>query len=213
MIDFANAKSIIIPEGEALKIARGDEILWEKQTKKYNRELLYLESTKKQWIDTGIVPNTTVDFEFKGATTVNNETGWIAGVPTWIGIHEKMGTVAITQTSSGQTYNSVNTNEVFTIGLFGNKAYFNGVETNTIARKTPYQNYTLFLFAYHHTDGNGSINSAIRLYSFKMWDNGTLVRDFIPVADLNDEPCLFDKVSEKCFYNQGTGEFAYSELK
>ena len=39
--------------------------------------------------------------------------------------------------------------------------------------------------------------------------NDTLVRDYIPVLDANDRPCLFDKVSKTCFYNQGKGEFLY----
>jgi hypothetical protein len=36
-----------------------------------------------------------------------------------------------------------------------------------------------------------------------------LVADFIPVLDLNDTPCMYDKVSGELFYNKGTGEFLY----
>lgn len=39
MIDFSNAKSIVIPEGEVASIARGGEILWKKQT---NKKLRYI---------------------------------------------------------------------------------------------------------------------------------------------------------------------------
>jgi hypothetical protein len=61
---------------------------------------------------------------------------------------------------------------------------------------------------------NNSRNQAVRyckmkLYSFKVYDAGVLVRDYIPILDKNDRPCLFDKVSKTCFYNQGTGEFLY----
>jgi len=48
-----------------------------------------------------------------------------------------------------------------------------------------------------------------RLMFFKIYDNDTLVRDYIPVIDQSSRPCLFDKVSRECYYNQGTGEFLW----
>ena len=48
--------------------------------------------------------------------------------------------------------------------------------------------------------------SFMRLYALKLYVDGDLVRDYIPVLDINDRPCLFDKVSNTFFYNQGTGE-------
>jgi hypothetical protein len=42
---------------------------------------------------------------------------------------------------------------------------------------------------------------------FKMWDDGVLVRDFIPVIAPDGEGCMFDKVSQKLFRNSGTGTF------
>lgn len=179
-------------------------------TKKYKRELLYLESNRSQWIDTGILATTTTDFEVTAAITETAQTAWIVGAPTWIGVHKRAGTVAVTQTSSGHTYNNVDINEVFTIGLVGDKAYFNGAETNTLTRRN--STMTLFLFAYHHENDIGSIQSAVRMYSFKIWDNGTLIRDFIPVLDMDDVPCMYDKVTDKLFYNQGQGEFSYGEV-
>lgn len=211
MIDFTNAKSITIPEGEVQMISKGEEILWQKQ--KYKTRLLYLESNKNQYIDTGVEPKTTVDYEFTGSINNNStETGWIAGTPTWIGVHQKANTgVAICQSSTGQTYLNVNPNEVFSISLIGAEAYFNGVKTNTITRRNPTAGYTLFLFAYHHTNGTGSINSSIRMYGFKLWDNGVLIRDFIPVLDFDNVPCMYDLVNDKFYYNQGTTPFTYVE--
>ncbi len=182
---------------------------WVKISGSETTELEYIESTGTQYIDTGVLATTTTDYEFVGSITEETKTVWIAGAPTWIGVHKKANTVAITQTSSGHTYNNVNLNEVFTIGLFGNKAYFNGVETNTLTRNK--STLTLFLFAYHNSTNTPAMHAYVRMYSFKIWDNGELVRDFIPVLDLNNKPCLFDKVSETLFYNQGTGEFLYKE--
>lgn len=208
MIDFSNVQNVFIPEGEVAVIARGEKILWEKSKKPYSVELQYIESDAKQYIDTGVILTTITDLEFTGSITEGTRTGWIAGAPTWVGVHQKELTVAITQTSSGQTYLPVGIHEVFTIGLFGDKVYFNGVETNTIQRKNA--TLTLFLFAYHHTNDTGSINTAIRMYSFRIWSGGDIIRDFIPVLDMNGVPCMYDKVSGELFYNQGTGEFLYT---
>lgn len=50
--------------------------------------------------------------------------------------------------------------------------------------------------------------SSIKLYYCKIYENGTLVRDFIPVKRNSDnEICLYDRVSGTFFTNAGTGQF------
>lgn len=39
--------------------------------------------------------------------------------------------------------------------------------------------------------------------------NNVTVGYFIPVIDSSSRPCFFDKVSMKCYYNHGTGEFLW----
>ena len=60
-----------------------------------------------------------------------------------------------------------------------------------------------------HTDVETSTFTSLKLYILKLYDSDTLVRDYIPVIDSTERPCLFDKVSRECYYNQGTGEFLY----
>ena len=50
------------------------------------------------------------------------------------------------------------------------------------------------------------------LHYLKIYKGGSLVRDFIPVLDADDIPCLYDYVSDTLFYNSGTGIFEYEEL-
>ena len=57
--------------------------------------------------------------------------------------------------------------------------------------------------------GDLNYKSYMKLYVLKLYINGNLVRDYIPVIDSTERPCLFDKVSKECYYNQGTGEFLY----
>ena len=53
------------------------------------------------------------------------------------------------------------------------------------------------------------------IYFCKLWnpDDGTLVRDYIPCKDENDNGFLFDKVSGECYLNGGTGDFTFGENK
>ena len=45
------------------------------------------------------------------------------------------------------------------------------------------------------------------IYSAKIYDNGALVRDFIPALDGGNIPCMYDRITNQYFYNQGTGDF------
>ena len=55
---------------------------------------------------------------------------------------------------------------------------------------------------------SGKLNDG-KTYYAKIWDDNILVRDYIPVLDYDMRPCMYDKVSGKFFYNQGTDEFLY----
>ena len=46
--------------------------------------------------------------------------------------------------------------------------------------------------------------------SAKIWSNGKLLYDLIPVLDETGEACLFDKVSQQYFYNEGEGKFGWA---
>ena len=48
----------------------------------------------------------------------------------------------------------------------------------------------------------------IRMYSFKI-DNYI---NLIPCLDSDNKPCMYDTVSKKTFYNNGTGEFLYGNV-
>lgn len=57
---------------------------------------------------------------------------------------------------------------------------------------------------------NGTIKyaQAYKLYSCKIYDGATLIRDYIPVKRKSDNAiCLYDKISEEFFTNAGSGVF------
>ena len=53
----------------------------------------------------------------------------------------------------------------------------------------------------------------MRIYELCLYEQETLICNFIPVLDQNNKPALYDKVEGKFYYNQGTGEDFKYKLK
>lgn len=62
-----------------------------------------------------------------------------------------------------------------------------------------------------NSDNQPNNLARMRLYSLKIYSNGVLVRDFIPVRFTNEqgqsEGAMYDRVTRRLFRNSGTGEF------
>ena len=85
--------------------------------------------------------------------------------------------------------------------------------TNTIANATFTSNYNMWIFTCNNA-GNPLNPASYRLYTFKIYDNDVLVRDFIPCYRNSDnEVGLYDLVNNVFYTNQGTGTFTYGEVK
>ena len=69
----------------------------------------------------------------------------------------------------------------------------------------------MYLFGVNTSGSTNNQLGSLRIYSCKIYDNGTLVRDFKPYYDSNGVACLFDAVSGTYYYNAGTGVFTASE--
>lgn len=210
MIDFSNAKSIETPKGEIVKIERGTEILFQKQ--RYKREVAYLECTGTQYINTGFTPNqdsgAILDFQATSDLTTNQMFGgrytstsrafsWEIIGGAWTFGYKKRIDTGITADDKRHT-----------VQIDKNICALDGV---TIWEAT-YSEFNCY-----RTIGIGRVRAAtstiykgyLKIYSCKIYDNGVLVRDYIPVLDWNDVPCMYDKVTDELFYNQGTDEFLY----
>lgn len=84
----------------------------------------------------------------------------------------------------------------------------NVVSTNTFAASAFTLPYSLPLFALRSSNtfpASGAFQG--KIYYFQIYDNDVLVRDMIPVVDSNGVACMYDKVTNEFFYNQGTGDF------
>jgi hypothetical protein len=71
-------------------------------------------------------------------------------------------------------------------------------------------NFYLFCYA-----GANEVPTALwsgKIYSFLVYENNALILDLRPCLDYNNVACMYDMVSGKYFYNQGTGTFKYGGL-
>lgn len=205
-------EEIILPGGSYLL---GDVIIAAvEEVKPYAAELQYIQSSGTQYIDTGFKPNqnTRIVCDFQNMDT--SALVWLFGVqPSWavsmfdIAIYAN-GTVHTGYGANSATINcNVGTARQI-VDKNKNVTTVGGV-TNTLGAQTFQAEITAVLFAYRHKDGIGN-NAKARIYSCQIYDNGTLVRDFIPVLDNNGVACLYDKVEGKLYYNQGSGAFSYT---
>lgn len=81
-----------------------------------------------------------------------------------------------------------------------------GTITLTNASATFQSNLNAYLFACNQ-NGSAVYHSSTKCYYCKIYDNGTLVRDFIPCKNANNVVGLYDLVNKEFYTNAGSGSF------
>ena len=112
------------------------------------------------------------------------------------------------------TFDSYDTNTTHTVVCDGGVFSLDGTTTDEwdlsdAPLATTDTNHPIYLFGHNVNNGNpSSYLSSIRLYSCKIWDNGVLVRDFMPVSLTNGTTvCLYNALTGKFYNNSGSGSF------
>ncbi|MDO4945131.1 MAG: hypothetical protein Q4E74_08035 [Ruminococcus sp.] len=211
------------------KVVFGSAVIWEKV-----HRVKYIKSHGTEHIDTGFKPdsNTRVQItcEFYDLNTAYGIKGMFggrlangnSGISVW---HE---------TSTGiigkarLLFQYGNENSSFISGAFcgPDTKYIIDVNKNTLtcttengeevlSRTDPecefQSSVSIMIFTVHNINNIDSRKGVFKLYGCKIWDNGVLVRDFIPCLDGAGTPCLYDEVEQKFYYNSGTGNFETEE--
>lgn len=204
-----NGQGIITENGEQL----------ESESVPYTM-LDWIEGTATQWINTGIVPSSTIKIETKasgltGGSSINGSEYTSSYRYKWgiNGSNPYIGYGGSNYNISGQT---VNLSTPYTYYISSGSQWIKDKDGNTIHQSTTgnlsrYSSTPIYLFACYSSSSNNIASQMMRLYYCKIWDGDTLVRDFIPVIDENNVVCLYDKVSQAYFYNQGEDSFIPSE--
>ena len=174
----------------------------------------FIESSGTQYIDTGFKPNqntrVVIDLYIEESsayqsifgcrTTTTNNTFSLFATPNNAGFRNDYanGRVTAEVSSAGRHLIDVNKN-VLTV---------DGAEVGTNTASTFQTAYNMYLL---QNNTAGAIASAYpfsgKLYSCRIYDNGTLIRDFVPCLDSEGVACLYDKVTKEYYYNAGTGDF------
>ena len=175
--------------------------------------LEYIEATGTQYIDTGFVPNqdsrVVCDFQFTGFPTEWSCVFGSRTTPETINFCLFYNTSGFFRADYAKQQNSLTgltatdrlvvdrNKNVCTIGTAS-------VTQTAVTFTAP---GSLFLLANRETN-SANMCSCMRLYSCKVYDNGTLVRDLWPALRNADGAIgTYDRITDRLFTNAGTGEF------
>lgn len=180
------------------------------------QEVEYIESTGTQYIDTGIT-NEKLDIDCKIKPT-NSDTatyGFAFGYRTDSGVNHFLCPIKNASSYIFQYGNSTNGvqvgssyNNVYTLFTNGNKITLNGT-TTTVNEYTFTKYGNIYLFALNQ-DGllQTRPQNKTQIYYFRMYQNGKLVRNFIPCyRRIDGEIGMYDTINDVFYFNQGTGNF------
>lgn len=174
----------------------------------------YLESTGTQCIDSGYIPTSDTNISMqKGATSGNIYNVYFgAGA----GSANQVSISATYFNFFGSTNNSVPNNAQNTACLLEIKNKILYVDNVALVDKTIQTgsgSTNLAIFCRTTNAGDYERFSSMKLYSFKMWEGNTPVRDMIPCIRKSDsKPGMYDLVGRTFYTNAGTGEFLYPAM-
>lgn len=183
------------------------------------QEVEYIESSGTQFIDTGFVPNDNTEiilvFTNNNATTGNYDC--IFGTRTnasndntfalWIDPNRRFGAFYGTGQSITLFPTSINATAKHTATMKGRVAEIDGISITCSATSSS-PAYSFYIGACN-TAGTADYFSKILIYESKIYDNVTLVRDFVPCYRKADNVAgLYDLVNNVFYTNAGSGVFA-----
>jgi hypothetical protein len=179
------------------------------------QELLYIQGTGTQYIDTGFTPNsnTKIDLDltiintpysrlygsYEGSSWTNNNFG---------AYFNSSGTTFYVNYNNDTLLNSnppVNDRIVFTQDK--NLVYINSLLIQTLTDSSFNCVNSLFLFKLNRSGEYDTSGGKFKLYKCRIYDNGSLVRNFIPCYRISDNISgLYDTVTGSFYVNQAQGD-------
>ena len=171
----------------------------------------YLESTGTQYINTGVMARTKKYKVVYDMQITDTNSRWL-GANGILQIRLANGVYSINGDSSNRTNIEIVDRHIVT----SEGEYLNGITSTTLTVNdivvtkqwnSEFYGYIMLFAMGDKTELYGNQTTLMKLYSGKIYENETLVRNYIPVIDKNGVACLYDKVEGKFYYNQGTGEF------
>ena len=177
----------------------------------YDAEVEYIRGTGTQYINTGIYQNPNTEYkvtvmpEASTNLTVGNFNG---GGAYGFRLSFHAGGVFQDWYSSRISISAQSFNQIYTATVKRGSLRVQGPSIDQTATGTQSETTSSApIYLLSAPNPPGAIGAA-KLYSFQVWQNGTLVFDGIPVRK-GTVGYLYDRVSGKLFGNAGTGAFLY----
>lgn len=182
------------------------------------RQLEYIQSTGTQYIDTGFIPNQDTRIDLTASpTSVAEASDGVGFIP--YGAGESYNSLAFECYTSDSRYefNYGSYNTFMGSPVIGQKLQIsqnknqitliiddNTPLTATLTANTFTAPRNMILFGINRAT---PLKGLLKLYSCQIYDNGTLIRDYVPCKNSSDEPGLYDLVNQQFYSNAGTGTF------
>lgn len=176
----------------------------------------YIESTGTQYIDTGIYGSDKIDVEMCIIPKVGFS-GWrfpLGSNQANVNRSYLIGINSLTTTTVQRGTNiyhddqfSFQIDAEYTLKFIGTQFTINENNICTVSDQTFTSPVTMYLFACN-TAGSATAFAPVALKYCKIWESGTLVRDFVPAIE-NRHAGLYDNVTGQFYSNAGTGDFSY----
>ena len=177
-------------------------------------KLEYIQSSGTQYIDTGFIPDHNTRVVLDGYND-SASSGWTYGVWTSSTSNQFAGSCNATY---AVRYGSANARlsanvPVGKVHFDQNKNAYTVNETSgTLLEQSFSCAYSMYLFAINAAGTVSSGKFTGKVYSCQIYDNGTLVRDFVPAKNSSGTVGLYDTVNGVFYTNAGSGAFAEGPL-
>ena len=165
--------------------------------------LEYIESTGTQYISTGITPteNTKVVIEFNSSSS----SGVVFGQDSGYKVNAFMFAMTVVVFDSTKKDISISANAKHTVQVAPKAFKIDDGPSQYIYANKVKAAYPMFLFG-NNRNGKFSEGVAMKLYSFKVYENDVLIADYIPCKQGNAVG-LYDDVAGAMNLPLGTGDF------
>lgn len=182
------------------------------------KRLEYIQSSGTQYIDTGFIPNQDTRIDIDAIPLSVTETGDGSGfIPYGAGVSSNNRAFECYSSLSQYEFNYDGQSNFVGSSAVGQRLQISHNKNNVsliVNGGTPITinftyraftaPYTMTLFAIHRSS---PLRGFMKLYSCKIYDNGTLIRDYIPCQKPDGTIGLWDDVNSVFYGNAGTGTF------
>jgi hypothetical protein len=183
------------------------------------RRLDFIQSSGSQYINTGVIPNATTEIEMQysvqsiltnGCHMLSNSNFYFPFPRSYDGEYSFLAS-RLGRSLKITLVPTVNT--IYTIKAFqSNKIIINGTEYGTLEHGGGTSTEPLYMNTFGGAPGNAAYTAPAKLYYCKIWQNGALVRDFIPYNSSSGEVGMLDLVENKLYKSDGTAQFTAGNL-